>query len=112
MYPDIDGAVPFRRLMIENGYGKSANAYKNNGRVKRAEIVAGGGVRTLVVLPDRRGQRYIDLPAMARDWVQLRIDDVYPGARFADTCLSLFLPDFEYEEELLLRSQGLLHDKR
>jgi len=33
---------------------------------------------------------------------------VYPGARSTDTCLSFLMPDFEHEEELLLKEQGLL----
>jgi hypothetical protein len=52
------------------------------------------------------------LPKLARNWIRLRILDVYPGERFADTCMSYVMPDFEYEEELLLKQQGLLPKKQ
>lgn len=38
----------------------------------------------------------------------MKIVEVYRGKRFADTCLHFLMPDFEYEEELLLKEQGLL----
>lgn len=104
----VKGAVPFRRLLVANGYGKSPDTFRDNGRVKTLEIVAGGGVRATVALADRPEIVAVDLPAMAQDWFQAKIVDVYPGARFTDTCLSLLIPDFEYEEELLLKQQNLL----
>ncbi len=104
----IEGAVPFRRLLVANGYPKSAQSYANNGRVKTVEITADTGFRTLANLPDRSDILPVELPNLAQHWIQLKIVDVYPGQRFTDTCLSFVTPDFEYEEELLLREQGVL----
>ena len=104
----IEGAVPFRRLLLGNGYPKSSQTFANNGRVKTVEITADTGLRAVVTLADRSDLTPIDLPALAQNWIRLTIVDVYPGARFADTCLSYVMPDYEYEEELLLRQQGLL----
>jgi len=102
----IEGAVPFRRLLVGNGYPKSAQSYANNGRVKTVEITADTGLQTVVTLPDRGDVVALDLPAMPQTWIRLTIVDVYPGARFADTCLGFVMPDYEYEEELLLKQQG------
>ncbi len=108
----IEGAVPFRRLLVGNGYGKSPQTYMRNGRVKTVEITADTGFRTIVTLPDRSDIVPLPLPKLAQNWVRLKILDVYPGERFADTCMSFVMPDFEYEEELLLQKQGLLPKKR
>ena len=108
----IEGAVAFRRLLVGNGYGKSSQTYTNNGRVKTVEITADTGIRAMVNLADRSDILPIDLPELARRWIQLKIVDVYPGERFAETCLSFVVPDFEYEEELLMQQQGLLPKQR
>jgi len=94
--------------LVANGYPKSAQSYANNGRVKTVEITADTGFRTLANLPDRSDILPVELPNLAQHWIQLKIVDVYPGQRFTDTCLSFVTPDFEYEEELLLREQGVL----
>lgn len=104
----IEGAVPFRRLLVANGYPKSAQSYASNGRVKAVEITADAGFSTVVTLADASDLMPVALPALAQNWIHLKIVDVYPGTRFADTCLSFVMPDFEYEEELLLKQQGLL----
>jgi len=104
----IEGAVPFRRLLVSNGYGKSVAAYASNGRVKAVEIISDTGIRTTVQLADHTDMQRINLPKTAQDWIRLKIVDVYPGARSTDTCLSFLMPDFEHEEELLLKEQGLL----
>lgn len=104
----IEGAAPFRRLLVANGYPKSAQNYSNNGRVKTVEITADTGIRALANLADRGDIVPIELPNPAQQWIQLKIVGVYPGQRFTDTCLSFLMPDFEYEEELLLKEQGLL----
>jgi hypothetical protein len=93
---------------VANGYGRSAETFRNNGRVKVLEVVSADGMQGRITLPDSVDLQPIVLPGPARDWIGLKIVDVYPGARFRDTCLSFVAPDFEYEEELLLQRQGLL----
>jgi len=104
----IDGGGPFRRLLIGNGYSKSPQTYANNARLKTVEISADTGFTTTVNLQDRGDLTPIYLPGMANKWIRLKIVDVYPGRKFADTCLSYLGPDFDYEEELLMKEQGLL----
>jgi hypothetical protein len=104
----IEGGGAFRRLLVANGYGKSSRTYTNNGRVKTVEITADTGFTATVHLLDKSETLPVSLPKLAQNWIRLKIIDVYPGERFADTCLSFVTPDFEYEEELLLRQQGLI----
>jgi len=94
----IEGGPDFRRLLIGNGYNKSPETYDNNGRVKALEISTDTGIKTRVNLQDLNDVTPIDLPGPAHGWVRAKILDVYPGAKFADTCLSFLMPDLEHED--------------
>jgi len=102
----IQGGGPFRRLIVHNGYGKSEAAFYDNSRPRTVEIATDTGVRFQEVLPDHPSGHYLMLPgpAIYRE-VRLSILDVYPGRKYADTCIGDILPDFEYEELLLQRQQ-------
>jgi len=97
----IDEGPSFRRLVVSNGYGKSPRVYANNGRIKTVKITSDTGIQTTANLIDQNGELPVYLPGLARRWVRLTILDVYPGERFADTCLDFVTPDFVYEEEIL-----------
>lgn len=101
----IDDGPPFRRLLIRNGYGKSSSVYADNGRIRTLAITTDTGVDTMAELVDQIGELPVYLPEPALRWVRLEIVDVYPGARFADTCLDFVTPDFEYEEALVEERQ-------
>jgi hypothetical protein len=94
----IEDGVAFRRLVINNGYGKSAQTYARNGRIKTVEITSDTGIKARLALPDRRDTVRLMLPKPAKRWVRLKIVEVYPGERHADTCLTYVSPDFEYED--------------
>ena len=94
----VEGGPLFRRLQVGNGYSKSAQTYTNNGRVKTVEVTADTGLRVKLNFDDRSDLTPVDLMGPAREWIRLRIVDVYPGAKFTDTCLSFLMPDFEHEE--------------
>ena len=102
----IDGGAAFRRLLISNGAGKSSQTYANNGRIKTLEISSDAGTQTTASLIDQNGLLPVYLLKPAQHWVQLKIIDVYPGDKFADTCLADVTPDYEYEEELLQKELG------
>ena len=102
----IDEGPPFRRLIVRNGYGKSRRTYVRNGRIKTVVITADNSIHTRVDLIDQNGELPIYLPGLAQRWMRLTILDVYPGARFADTCFDFVAPDFVYEEELLRARQA------
>jgi hypothetical protein len=54
----------------------------------------------------RRGKSGIEVASVVMAWkfrviatrVRAKILDVYPGAKFADTCLSFLMPDLEQED--------------
>ncbi len=95
----IDDGPPFRRLILKNGYGKSPRVYENNGRIRTVAITSDTGLQTTVDLADQNDERLVYLPGPAQRWVRLTILDVYPGKRFADTCLGSAAADLVYEEE-------------
>lgn len=81
--------VKIRRILITNGYAKSEDAFRNNGRVKRVAVETSDGIKMSFNLQDRREFQEIRLPRVARArWVQVTIEDIYPGARSNDVCLS------------------------
>jgi hypothetical protein len=97
----IDRGAKFRRLLIQNGYGKSPEVYRNNSRLKTIEISTDKGRSGSVVLPDRHDLVAVQLPSVG-EYTKVRIDivDVYPGEKYGDLCLDYLMPDFEHEEAL------------
>lgn len=88
--------MKIRRILITNGYAKSPETFRNNGRVKRVAIETSDGVKMIASLKDRREFQEIRLPRVARaKWVKVTIEDVYPGARSSDVCLSQVGVDLE-----------------
>ncbi|MEZ5839768.1 MAG: hypothetical protein R3D02_04860 [Hyphomicrobiales bacterium] len=95
----LDGAAPFKRLWIVNGYDKSQKSFRENGRVARLKVTTDTGLRTTVSLLDQTGEQMFYLPKEAPyRWVRLTIDKVYAGERYADTCVSAVWPDFEFSD--------------
>ncbi len=105
---DITGGPAFRRLLVANGYAKTPATFADYARIKTVEITGDNGLNALLDFPDRSDLVTIPLPKMPQAWILLKIVDVYPGRTQPYTCLGFLVPDFEYEEELLLRKQGLI----
>lgn len=83
-------------IMFVNGYAKTAQTFRANGRVKRARIETSSGTVRVITLKDTAGMEGIKLPPARVSWIRLTILDVYPGERHADTCISKFY--FNQEE--------------
>lgn len=82
-------------INIRNGYQKSAAAFSNNGRVKAVEIEAAGRVERFT-LRDAAGEQRLEFrKPIEADTFTARIVSVYPGVRFADTCISGLSLDLE-----------------
>lgn len=91
--------TPVRKIgtiMFVNGYAKTAQTFRANGRVKRARIETSSGTVRVVTLKDTAGTEGIKIPPARVSWIRLTILDVYPGERHADTCISKFY--FNQEE--------------
>ena len=84
-----------RTIHITAGYAKSDDAYRNNGRVKKALIETDRGLKQTVTLKDVRASQKIVIPKARIAWVRLTILEVFPGARGTDTCMSEFLTNLE-----------------
>ncbi len=83
-------------IMFVNGYAKTPETFRANGRVKRARIETSGGAARTVTLKDTAEMEEIKIPPARVSWIRLTIVDVYPGERHADTCISKFY--FNQEE--------------
>lgn len=101
IYIRIEDGIPFRRLLIYNGYAKSADTYRNNGRVRTIDVFTDRGDQIRTVLPDTSSEVVINLPGpIEYHKLRIQIVDVYPGSKYQDTCINLISPDFEYERSL------------
>ena len=85
----------FRTLGITNGYAKSDETFRRNGRIKRALIETERGFRKTVTLKDTREYQKVVIPTTRTAWIRLTIVEVYPGTSASDTCLSGFAPNLE-----------------
>jgi uncharacterized caspase-like protein len=86
---EFDTARLVRSIVIDNGYQKNSDIFYKNSRVRRMTLVFSGGERQSLSLQDQFGQQTfpIDRPTRAR-WIQLIIEDVYPGNKYQDTAIS------------------------
>ncbi|PYG26275.1 discoidin domain-containing protein [Pelagimonas varians] len=101
IYVRIEDGIPFRRLLIHNGYAKSTDTYRSNGRARSIDVLTDRGDRIRTVLPDTSSEVVLNLPGpIEYHELRIRIVDVYPGAKYQDTCINLIIPDFEYERSL------------
>lgn len=79
----------FRTLFITNGYAKSDEAFRRNGRIKRALIETDRGFKKTVTLADTREPQTVVIAKAKAAWVRLTIVEVYPGTS-SDTCVTSF----------------------
>jgi hypothetical protein len=84
-----------RTINVTAGYAKSDDAFRNNGRVKKALIETDRGLKQTVTLKDVRASQSIVIPKGRIASVRLTILEVFPGARGSDTCMSEFLTNLE-----------------
>lgn len=85
--------VKVRRVGIVNGFARSEELYRANGRVSSLKVSVNGKGEFGVTIPDERLERemfYFDLPADSGlvKTIRLTIDSVYPGEQFDDTAIS------------------------
>ena len=85
----------FKTIALNNGYTKSEQTFRRNGRVKRAMIETSRGFKKAVTLKDNAEAQRIAVPKTTAAWVRLTILEVYPGTHGSDTCMSWFAVDLE-----------------
>ena len=90
-------AFPSRKTLtaieIENGYNRTPQTWKNNGRVKQVSISSNFGFVATKTLRDSPNAQTFQVPPRKYKWLLLTITSVYPGAKGKDTCLGVVWPD-------------------
>jgi len=87
-------AMPLR-LMVRNGYAKSADIHAKNARPRNVRVSTSTGNWYVTELADTMGWQELPLVAEWISWVEVSIRDVYPGTKYTDTCISALEVDFE-----------------
>ena len=87
------GTIELRALAFAVGFDKSADLFARNNRIKSATVVFSNGERTTIDFEDTRGLQNFAMarapgPNIETTFVKVIIDEVYPGARYDDTCLA------------------------
>jgi hypothetical protein len=85
----FEKAVSIDGIYIANGYQRSEDHFRKNGRVKTFDVYADGKLVQTIPLKDDMGYQYIefDAPFKAKT-VVLKIASTYPGSRYTDTVIS------------------------
>ena len=80
---------------IINGYDKDQKIWTANSRIETVEASTGDGHIEVITLKDVRGSSRFDFDApVETSWLQLKIESVYPGAKYKDTAISELYPIF------------------
>jgi len=87
------GTIDVHSVRVDVGYDRDAGIFAKNNRVKRATFVFSSGEQVQLDFSDARGRQEISLvrapgPNIETTYVQVVIDEVYPGTRYDDTCLA------------------------
>jgi hypothetical protein len=91
---NFDKPLPVRGLQITNGYPKSGNIYKWNGRVRQLSIATSGGATGRFTLKDNGKPQFVPVPGTgAIAWLRLTIRSVYRGEKYRDTTIAEILVD-------------------
>jgi O-phosphoseryl-tRNA(Cys) synthetase len=87
------GTVEIHYINLDVGYDRDADIFYANNRIKRVTFIFSNGEQIEMPLSDIRGMQMIVLarapgPSIETTFVKIVIEEVYPGSRYDDTCLS------------------------
>lgn len=82
------GAIVVGRIGLDIGYDKDADLFFANNRVKRATIVFSDGQQLDLTFADTPGSQLVEIDSVQTSSLRLIVEEVYPGSRYDDTCLS------------------------
>jgi hypothetical protein len=86
---EFDGQRLVRSVTLQNGYQKNSDIFYKNSRVKRLRLVFSQGETKSFALRDELGPQTLSIdPPLKAYWIQLIIDDVFPGNKYTDTAIS------------------------
>lgn len=75
-------------MTINAGYQKSASLYAKNCRPQEITVIFSDGSSRSFVLKDVNAAQTLSLGQVVTDSVTVRIDSVYSGTKYQDTCIS------------------------
>ncbi|CAN7451040.1 hypothetical protein LJR030_004652 [Rhizobium sp. LjRoot30] len=86
---EFDAPVSISGMEVANGYGKNADLFEKNSRVRNFSLSTSRGDRQSIALRDERDWQTIgmSLPEKTK-WLVLTISSVYPGWKYQDTAIS------------------------
>lgn len=96
MRADGAASAPFRGIRVANGYSRTAQTWRDNGRVRRLRMDINGRPVCHIDLADSPDEQAVNIPereVRRRDKIRFTIVSVYPGARFQDTCINEMVLD-------------------
>jgi len=87
------GTIELHSVRLDVGYDRDTDVFNKNNRIKRATLIFSSGEQVQLDFSDVRGLQEIPLvrapgPNIETTYVQVVIDEVYPGTRYDDTCLA------------------------
>jgi uncharacterized caspase-like protein len=86
---DFDGDRLIIGIVVANGYQKNDTAFRTNFRIRRLRLLASTGETAIATLADQLGTQRVALDHPIRgEWVQIFIDDLFPGMPDADVAIS------------------------
>ena len=86
------GAVEVWAIGLDVGYDRDDDIFYANNRIKQATFIFSNGEQITLDFSDTRGVQMVHLarapgPNIETTYVQVVIEEVYPGSRYDDTCL-------------------------
>jgi hypothetical protein len=91
----LDPPAPLRTVTLTNGNAKSNEAFRQNGRVKRAVIETNTGYQGYIEPRDTSAAQKFIIAKGTYAWVRLKILESTRGSPNATVCLSEFLVNLE-----------------
>jgi uncharacterized caspase-like protein len=86
---EFDRPEAISQITLVNGYAKSPDTYRKNGRVKDLMVRLSNGYEQVLRLADDGRPQTLSLPrADEIRWISLTISSVYRGSRYRDTAIS------------------------
>lgn len=90
---DYSRTVPLSGLGLVNGYAKNSEVYQKNARPKTITIIGDERKLANVLLEDKMEPQWVPFVESSAKRYKIVIDEVYPGAKFDDVCLSEIFDD-------------------
>jgi len=88
---DFGKEIIFHRILIQPGYFKNPQVWKDNNRIAAADILFSDGTSRPLTFTNDMNTQQTQLGAVKASWVRITITSIYPGTnpgRYNDTALS------------------------